>query len=288
MKHIMHEEIYRSGEVPRYERPRRRRTGRIAILIALIILLVGGLGITIRLLNPTPVRITTETRTFNLSAGTQPTLVVSDNNGFVRVHPGAGNTMAVLATKKGDGFGASPDDFKVSYSQSGNTITIQVSNDSIHPFDFSTASQADLDVTVPARSDLKLDTNSGEISVAGIQGKMTLTSNSGSLQATDVSLKSVSLLSTNSGSITMRGSIDTVGRYTFQANSGGVDVILPRHTSFHADLTSNSGNITNDFPIASAHQSGSTGRTVSGDVGSSPQAIVTIQSDSGPLHLGQL
>lgn len=288
MKHIMHEEIYRSGEVPRYERPRRRRTGRIAILIVLIILLVGGLGITIRMLNPTPVSTSTETRTFHLSTGTQPTLIVSDTNGFVHVYPGAENAVTIMTTKVGDGFGASPDNFKVSYSQSGNIITIQVSNDSIHPFDFSTASQADLDVTVPARSDLKLDTNSGEISVAGIQGKMTLTSNSGSLQATDVSLKSASLLSTNSGSITMRGSIGTLGRYMFQANSGAVDVILPRTASFHANLTSNSGTITNDFPIAPARGSDPTGRAVSGDVGSSPQAIVTIQSDSGSLHLGQL
>ncbi len=238
MKNIIHEETYRSGEVPRYERPRRRLTGRIATLIVLIILLVGGLGITIRLLNPTPVHTTTETRTFHLSAGTQPTLVVSDNNGIVHVHPGAGDAVIVTATKKGDGFGASPDDFKVSYSQSGNIITIQVKNDSIHPFDFSTASQADLDMTVPVKSDLKLETNSGEISVTGIQGKMTLNSNSGSLQATDVSL-----LSTNSERITVRGSIDTVGRYTFQSNSGGVDVILPRNMSFHADLTSNSGTI---------------------------------------------
>ncbi len=288
MKNIIHEETYKNGEVRRYERPRRLRTGRIVILIVLIILLVGGLGITIRLLYPTRVRITTETHTFNLSAGMQPTLIVSNNNGFVRVHPGAGNTVTVLATKKGDGFEASPDDFKVSYSQSGNTITIQVSNDSIHPFDFSTASQADLDVTIPARSDLRLETNSGDINVTGVRGKMTLISDSGSLQATDVSLKSVSFLSTNSGSITMRGSIDTVGRYTFQANSGSVDVILPRNTSFHAELKSNSGTITNDFPIAATQQPGTEGPTISGDIGTSPQSTVVIQSNSGSLHLGQM
>jgi DUF4097 and DUF4098 domain-containing protein YvlB len=292
MKDMMHEETHVSGEAaPQYRRPRRRRTGRIVtfvILISLlIILIVGGLGVAFRMLNPTPIRTTTETHTFNLGAGTQPMFIVSDNNGFIHVRAGAGNTATVTATKVGDSFGASPDDFKVSYSQSGNTITIQVNNDSVHPFDFLNTSRADLDVTLPANSDLHLATNSGDIAVTGIQGKMTLTSNSGALQATDVSLNSVSLLSTNSGSIIMRGSIGTAGHYMFQSNSGDVDVTLPRNTSFHADLVSNSGTITNDFPIVIAHQPGAYGSTVSGNVGSSPQATLSIQSNSGALHLRQ-
>lgn len=86
----------------------------------------------------------------------------------------------------------------------------------------------------------------------------------------------------------VRGSIGTDGQYKFQSNSGAIDVTLPRSTSFHAELVSNSGTITNDFPIAAANQTGAYGRTVSGDVGSSPQATVTIQSDSGTLHLGQI
>ena len=292
MKNILYEEIPMRGKFPQYRRPRPGSPGRLVtfvILISLlIVLIVGGVGIGFRMLNPMPVRTTTETRTFHLSAGTRPTLIVSDDDGFVHVRPGTSNAMTVTATKIGDSFAASPDDFKVSYSQSGNTITIKVSNDSIHPFDFLNSSQAYLDVAVPVKSDLRLDTDSGNIIVTGVRGKMTLTSDSGSLQATGVSLLSASFLSTNSGSITMRGAIDTLGRYMFQANSGAIDVSLPRTASFHANLMSNSGTITNDFPIASAHQSGPNGRTVSGDVGSSPQAIVTIQSDSGSLHLGQL
>jgi DUF4097 and DUF4098 domain-containing protein YvlB len=292
MKNIMHEETYKNGEVPRYERPRRRRTGRIIALIIfislLVVLIAGGLGIGYRLLNPTAIHTTTETRLFHLVAGMQPMLIVSDSNGFVHVRPGAGNIVTVTATKVGDSFGANPGDFNVSYSQSGNTITIQVTNDSIHFFDFSASSQADLDVTVPASSDLQLETGSGEITATGIQGKMTLTSNSGSLQATDVLLTSGSHLRTGSGSMLVRGSTVTSGQYKFQSNSGAIDVTLPRSTSFHAELVSNSGTIMNDFPIAAANQTGAYGRTVSVDVGSSPQATVTIQSDSGSLHLGQI
>lgn len=292
MKNIMPEETYKNEEGPQFERPRRLRTGRIIALVIfislLVVLIAGGLGIGYRMLNPTAIHTTTETRTFHLVAGMQPKLIVSDNNGFVHVRPGAGNIVTVTATKVGDSFGANPGDFNVSYSQSGNTITIQVTNESIHFFDFSASSQADLDVTVPASSDLQLETGSGEITATGIQGKMTLTSNSGSLQATDVLLTSGSHLSTGSGSMLVRGSIGTDGQYKFQSNSGAIDVTLPRSTSFHAELVSNSGTITNDFPIAAANQTGAYGRTVSGDVGSSPQATVTIQSDSGTLHLGQI
>ncbi len=290
MKRIQHEELPMRTGFPQYRRPRPVAHGRIVtyvILISLlIVLIVGGVGIGFRMLNPTPVRTTTETRTFHLNAGTPPTLIVANNHGFVHVHPGTCNTLTVVATKVGDGFGASPDDFKVSYSQNGNTITILIRSDALHPFDFSRASQADLEVAVPVKSDLRLETNSGDISVTGVQGKMTLTSDSGSLQVTDVSLLGITLLSTNSGSITMHGSIDTLGHSTFQTNSGAVDVILPRTASFHATLTSNSGTITNDFPIVPPHGSDPNGRTVSGDIGNLPQSSVVIQSNSGSLHLG--
>lgn len=287
----MHKEIFRSREVPRYERT-RHRTGRMVVLVVLIALLtaliVVGAWIGYRLLNPTAIRTTTETHAFTLSAGTQPALIVSDDNGFVHVQPGAGNTVTVRTTKVGDSFGASPDDFKVSYSQSGNTINIQVSNDSIHPFDFSTTSQADIEVSVPTSSDLRITTNSGDITTTGIHGKITLISNSGSVEAENVALEDTSNMSSDSGSITMHGSIDTSGRYMFQSNSGNVNVTLPRSMSFHVNLTSNSGTITNNFPLVSTRQSDPSNKTVSGDVGSSPQATVTMQSDSGSLRLGQI
>ena len=291
MKNMMHEETPGNGEVTAPYRMQRHRTGRIVTFVILIsllvVLIVSGLGIGFRLLNPIPIRTTMETRAFHLSAGTRPTLIMSDDDGFVHIRPGADNAVTVTATKVGDSFAASPDDFKVSYSQSGNTITIQVNNNSIHPFDFLNSGQADLNVTVPVNSDLHLETGSGNISVTGIQGMMTLTSNSGTLQAMDVSLTRNSLLSTDSGDITVHGSIDTAGHFMFQSNSGNIDVTLPRYASFHADLVSNSGTITNDFPIATAQQPGTDGGTVKGDVGSSPQATVTMQSDSGDLHLRQ-
>ena len=292
MQNSMYEETYSSGAIHRYERPRRHRTRRIATVVVLIsiiiLLLVGGLGVAVRVLNPTPVRTTTETRTFNLGAGKQPTLIVANDAGFVHVRSGSSNTITVTTTKVGDSFGASPDDFKLNYTQSGSTITVHVTNDSIHPFDFSQTSQADLNITVPANSNLQLETDSGDIAASGIQGKLTLTSNSGSLQATADSLTSGSQLVTDSGSITMSGSIGTTGIYAFQAGSGDVAVTLPRSTSFHANLVSNSGSITNDFPIVNPHKPGDDGRTVSGDVGSSPQATVFMHSDSGSLHLRQL
>lgn len=292
MKNMMHEETPGNREAAAPYQMRRRHTGRIitfVILISLlIVLIIGGLAIGLRLLNPIPIRTTTETRTFSLGARIQPTLIVSDDSGFIHVQPGSGNTVTVTATKVGDSFAASPNDFKVSYSQNGNTITVQVSNGSIHPFDFLNSSRADLNVIVPVNSDLHLETDSEDISVTGIQGKMTLTSNSGTVRATEVLLTSGSQFSTDSGSVTVRGSIGHTGHYMFQSNSGAIDVTLPSNTSFHADLVSNSGTITNDFPIATAQPPRTDGGAIKGDVGSSPQATVSMQSDSGALDLRQV
>jgi DUF4097 and DUF4098 domain-containing protein YvlB len=290
MKNILYEETPMKGEFPRYRRPRPRRSGRIVTFVILIpiifVLIMGGLGVAFRLLNPTPVRTTTETRTFKLGAGTHPLLIVTNDEGFVHVRPGHGNTITITTTKVGDSFGVSPDDFKVNYTQSDNTITIHVKKDGIHLFDFSQTGHADLDVTLPVDSDLQLATDSGDIAVTGIHGKMTLSSNSGSSQATDVLLERGSQLSADSGNVTMSGSLGASRRYLFQSNSGAVAVTLPRGMSFHGVLTSNSGTITNDFPIARAQQPGTESETESFDVGSSPQATVTLQSDSGSLHLG--
>jgi hypothetical protein len=216
MKNSLYEEIPMGGEVPQYRRMRRRRTGRIVSFVVLLstifVLIIGGLGVAFRMLNPTPVPTTTETRTFTLGAGTYPLLLMTNDEGFVHVRPGNGNTIIITTTKVGGSFGASPDDFKVNYAQSGTIITIHVLNDSIHLFDFSQASHADLDVRVPVDSDLQLETDSGDISVTGIHGKMTLSSNSGSLQANDILLERGSQLSADSGSLTMSGSLGADGR----------------------------------------------------------------------------
>ena len=268
---------------------RRRHPVRSVIIIALIVLtIIGGIVVAVRILNPLPIRTSVEKRAFSLSAGARPSLVVTNDEGFIHVRPGSSNTVNITVTKVGDGYGASPDDFKVTAAQNGNTITIQITNDSIHFLDFSAMSHADLDVTMPATSDLQLKTDSGDVVVTGIEGKLNLASNSGSLQATGVSLSSGSELNTDSGSLTMQGSIGPDGPYTFQSNSGDVDVALPRNASFHVDLETNSGSITNDFSNAMLHQAPTDGKKITGDVGSSPQATVTLQSDSGSLHLRQM
>jgi DUF4097 and DUF4098 domain-containing protein YvlB len=288
VKKYIYEDTGKNVDIHQNERKRRNHIRDAVIFIIasiLLLLFVGGVISVVRLLNPSPVRTITERRMFTLMAGTQPTLIVTNNEGFIHVHAGAGNAMAVTITKVGDSFGASPDDFKVDYTQHGDIVTIQVKNDSIHLFDFSNTSQADIDVTVPTKSDLQLETDSGDITANGISGKVVLTSNSGSLQATEDSLEGGSRLTTDSGSITMQGSIGATGNYLFQTDSGTIDVTLPASTSFHAKLASNSGGITNEFPIANAHSSGNDSRTIIGDVGISPQADLTILSDSGSLHL---
>ncbi len=58
-----------------------------------------------------------------------------------------------------------------------------------------------LDVTVPANTDLKVNTNSANIDVTGITGQMTLISNSGAITLTHCHVTGTSLLRDNSGAI---------------------------------------------------------------------------------------
>lgn len=268
---------------------RRGHPIRLFIMLALIVLLIiGGIWVAVRTLNPSPIRTVRETHTFSLSAGMRPSLSVTNDEGFIHVRPGTDQTMTIIVTKIGDGYGASPDDFNVTATQRGNAITIRVANDHIHFFDFSGVSRANLDITLPANCDLQLQTDSGDVVVTGIAGKLTVKSDSGALRATAISLTGGSELNTQSGNVTVQGTIGVDGQYTFLSDSGDVDVALPRDASFHADLETNSGSITNDFSNAMQHQGSPDGKKITGDVGTAPQALVTLQSDSGSLHLRQM
>src|SRR6266566_2275612 len=199
-----------------------------------------------------------------------PTIVINDTNGNVTVTVGKSNTDVIIQPVNESNFSGNPNDIQSNITQNGNTINASVPDGQ--------QSSVDFNVTVPQGTNLQLQTASGDITVTGVDGQMTLTTNDGSINASNDGLSGLSTMTTtNSGDINFNGTIDSRGTYQFQTNNGTVNVALPSTPAFHVDASTNSGSI--DIPGV---QNTDSGTKASGNIGGSSQGTnVTIKSDSG-------
>lgn len=243
---------------PRQQNKSKKRRGLKPLVIALLIiaLVIGWSGMSSgRFMGG---ERTMPAQVFTISSA--PTLVLNNGNGDVHVHAGNVNNIVVSARSHGFGMMQGNDGQMVRTEQQGNTITISPAERS-DVF----GRQVDLDITVPAATNLELRTTSGDINVEGVQGQMSLATNNGDIKGSNLSgvlnvsttsgdvkleqtlLRGNSSLKTNSGSIELEGDLDTQGDYQFQTNSGDVELKLSGFSTFHLVPSTNSGSIKNEF-----------------------------------------
>ncbi len=121
----------------------------------------------------------------------QPTVVINDTGGAIQVTVGPKNSDVMIQAENNNNFLGNSNDIQPNYSQNGNTINANVQG------------SVDLQVTVPQDAILQLKTGSGNINVTGVDGPMTLSTDSGSVDLTLPSNTPFHVdASTNSGSIT--------------------------------------------------------------------------------------
>ncbi len=211
-----------------------------------------------------------------------PTIVINDPNGNVTVTEGKNNDVVIQPINGNNLFG-NPNSIQPNISQNGNTINASVPDGQQGSVDFT--------VTVPQGSNLQLKTDSGDITVNGVDGQMTLTTNNGSINASNDVLSGQSTMKSNSGDITFNGTIGTGGSYQFQTSgNGSVDLTVPSTPAFQLNASTNSGSINpNGLPGVNVQDNSSgSGQKVNGDVGGSSQVQktnVTINTDSGDINL---
>lgn len=258
-------------------RPRRRRPWLWVVAAIVIIALLGG-GIQSGLRNF--VNTSSETHTYLVSA--LPTLVLNDNTGTVTIHTGgSGSQVTIQATKHFQAFGSAP---TVQYSQNGDTInaTVKNQNNSFPPFG---SDNVDFNVTIPTNANLDVHTDTGTITVNGVSGSMALTTDTGTITANEDTLSGPSTLKTDTGSVTFAGSIGTSGNYQFLTDTGSVNVTLPADSSFHVDASTDTGSINSDFSEVNVQKQDFVGGNAHGDIGSNPDATVTLKTNTGSINL---
>lgn len=280
---------YYGPQYPPYAPHRRSPWPWIILAIVLLIMLLGG-GIFSLFSNFGGGFVgfgntTTETKYFTVS--TNPTLLVNNDTGSIHVRAGGSVNQVTIQTTKHANFGGNLNDVNVSYTQNteGNTINVDVNR--VNGSSFFNSASVDFDITVPSAATLQLKTNTGSIDVTGVSGQMMLTSNTGSIQANDGTVSGTTELVTNTGSVTFNGSIDRSGSYRFETNTGSVNVTLPSDSAFHLTASTDTGSINTNFPGVTVQHHRVVGADASGDVGSSPQATVSLRTNTGSINLYQ-
>lgn len=222
-------------------------------------------------------------RHFAVSA--TPTVVINNDIGSIHVQSAGPSSNVIIQATKYAGFGGNVNDVQVNYPQNSasNTITANVSRTTNSTF-FSSL-KVDFEVTVPSNATLELKTSTGSLNVSGVSGQMSLQSNTGSVEARDGVLSPGSTLNSNTGSITFNGSISQTGSYRFTTNTGSINVTLPASSLFHLDANTDTGSITSDFPGVYVQHTNFTGAVAHSDVGSAPQATITMTTNTGSISL---
>jgi len=216
-------------------------------------------------------------------------LFVHNDAGSVRILRGEGQQVEVRCTRYVSKlFGvnsASP----LFFTQDGDQIHINVKHWSFMPFLH--IGYVNLEIYVPANSDMQIQCNAGILDILGINGSVTASTNAGTVAVASSHLTDKSSLHTNAGTITISkstldgglrghtnagtisivestlmgntsfttnaGTIRFDGKLApnsdsvFKTNMGTVDIMLPPDSSFTLAAHSNMGSVHNDFQGAS-------------------------------------
>jgi DUF4097 and DUF4098 domain-containing protein YvlB len=251
---------------------------------------------------------------YRFTVGPNASVSVDTQYGAISVKPGSGDQVVVTATLKSD-------NVEVDQQQNGNRIEI-----ASHLLQGEgPAGQVDYELLIPPDATLNLHSSTGSLSVAALQGDITLegtdavvsvrnVSNGhvhvrtmrGPITLTDVRnghveiasisgdvhMKSVTgplvQVNTGSGKIFYDGDFGSGGEYRFTTHRGDIEALAPANVS--ADFRAHSvlGRVRHDFPLQPHHTrfSMEAGRSFFGTAGNAASEVV-LRSFSGRIRLKQ-
>lgn len=222
----------------------------------------------------------TETHTF--SVGTQPKIIMKNNAGAIRVHPGGEEYQIVVqTTRRGRVWMGGHIDVRYDQNTAKNSLAVKASGG----WSFIGSQWVDFDITVPRNADLELKNDAGSITVNGIAGQISCSSDAGSVKVTDTWLYGNSRLKTDAGAITFSGALDPRGSYSMSSDAGTVSVTLPSNASFRLDARTDVGSINSDFPLTI--QRDFPGGKARCDVGLPPYPTLKLRTDVGSINIRQ-
>jgi DUF4097 and DUF4098 domain-containing protein YvlB len=186
-----------------------------------------------------------------------PRLVVETENGAITVRSsgGAGEVRVTAAIKD-------PDKVEYQTGQNGDTVSVSA--------DFSSGiinAQVDVEVAVPEKAQLELETSNGRITLSNIDGS--------------VSAK------TSNGGITFAGSLEPESQNSLRTSNGDVDVTLVNTSGVKLDAETRNGKISSELPITITGRSNddrSNDDQLTGDIGDGSSSL-RIRTSNGDITI---
>jgi len=230
--------------------------------------------------------------------GAKPTVMVDCGDGNVRVVTGTAQQVQARVTTSG--WRIWPDEVRIDANQSGDRVEITIHVPHQH-FSFGSRS-IEVELTVPATSDLDLHTSDGNVSVASVKGSERIRTGDGNVEVRGAD-GAVSA-QTGDGNMTIDGRFDQLDlrsgdgeiRATasqgskmatgWSLSSGDGDITLRVPEGFTADLDAHTGDghVSVDFPVT---MSGSMREgTVRGRMNGGG-SILSLRSGDGDLRIGK-
>lgn len=203
--------------------------------------------------------------------GDTPAINVNNFAGKITVRAGEPGTVQVLAEKKAL-TARRLEAIQLRMEQQGDTVIIRA--------DFSLpASNAsvDLEITVPANSQVTLRTGAGEVTLTGIQGTLDISTGAGTVRVQDA--QGPALIETGAGAINYDGL--PTGESRLHTGAGSISIALPREVSLQVDLNTGLGRI--DTQIDVDGQVSST--RVSGLIGTGADGALTADTGAGSITI---
>ena len=205
--------------------------------------------------------------------GSAPKLEINSFAGATTIRAGDDDTIRVVATKHAKG-SRNLDAIVVEMTEEGDRVVVRTS----HPL-LNNASnlRVDLEITVPADTDLDVKLGAGSVQVRDVLGAQQIEAGAGGIEIRGAA----GPVSTKAGA----GGIDYAGRpagvCSFQAGAGGIVLRLPADANVTVDLSAGLGGVNSALPVDGTV----TRRSVRGTIGTGDEASLTATAGIGGVDL---
>ncbi len=292
----------------RYQPPWWVRLIGTGLIVFLVLLLLGGIatGALALLAYTTPAASATATQSFAVTE--TPSVILRAQAGAVSVVTGGASQVGLRVTRMARAISSglaqqALNDMRITATQSGNTITVEETSQSLDPGLRFWWRELQIDLTVPRTTNLTATLDAGSLTVDGVQGTTSVTANAGSIDFTGAQLSDASLhsnagritldqvtlsgnahLSAQTGSIELQGALAPRTALDVTANAGSVTLTLPTTTSAHLEASTNAGSISVEgWPIVVQHEFARS--SASGDLTPNPTGSIVIHTNAGSVEV---
>lgn len=251
---------------------------------------------------------------YNVAPGS--VVFIVNQTGNITVHAAPGRQLQIATSQKSD-------KVEIDASQNVNRVTLRT-----HMLQKVSGEEArvDYDVALPSETSINIDSENGPIKIDNVQGNVTVESDAGQVDLSNISKGSVQVqtlnaginltsvenarvtIETTSGNVTLNNvvgpkvSVETTngnisyvgdfaggGTYTLTNHAGDIDVKVPSNASLDLTARSVKGTVSNDFPFQRPQHTSfalAEGRSFAG-TSNSGASSVELRSFSGKIRVSK-